>query len=163
MDAILHYFGVPHEHEVAIGVQRFRADFLLTETGEFLEVAGMLKDRRYREWNRKNRLACDRAGANVVWITGEERPDARSRAGSMRRAVWRSHELWGMRRGVAASQTGPVPTMLRPLPASHSRRLRWSLRPLRADLPGSAGCPLLLGRLPDNHHKICLSAGAGDR
>ena len=72
MDALLHYFGVPHEHEVAIGVRRFRADFMLTETGEFLEVAGMLGNARYRAWHEEKRLACERAGTSVVWITGRE-------------------------------------------------------------------------------------------
>jgi hypothetical protein len=46
MDAVLHFFGVPHEHEVAMPGTRFRADFHLTHSGEFLEVAAMLSDRR---------------------------------------------------------------------------------------------------------------------
>ena len=72
MDAVLHFFGLPHEHEVAMPGTRFRADFYLTGSSEFVEVAAMLTDRRYAAHHHRKRRACDAAGLRVVWLSGRE-------------------------------------------------------------------------------------------
>ena len=71
VDAWLHATKQDHEHEVHVGIGRYRADFRLT-SGQVIEVMGMAGHRRYDSRSKVKREKYESAGIDARWVSGDE-------------------------------------------------------------------------------------------
>jgi hypothetical protein len=71
VDAWLHWRGIPHEHEVAYGIGRLRADVRITPDGPFIEVAAGHGKGDYSLRHARKRARLEAAAVSVWWLTAE--------------------------------------------------------------------------------------------
>ncbi len=69
-DAVLHEQGIPHLHEVPVPNTNFKSDFQIDDT--FIEIAGMLNYKKYRDKYLKKKQAYETLQIKVVWLNIEE-------------------------------------------------------------------------------------------